>query len=353
MAKVIVNAWIPRSHLHVFEIQRSLKKFDLEISDVKTSEGISFKIKDVDGVVDFHLDTTGQYSLSKNFKSMGEALEFIERAKKTIRDSIIRNSHGVTHKQIENGSLPLCFSSAIVSKTRPENLERKKILGRDVFYDLSETYVNDSIIYVSGDSDKRSDEIVKYICFLAICNRFLFSMMDRMESCYHEADKIVDLLESKISLKELRETIFDFDLIKKESGESYSKIDQMRNNIDAKSESFSGGSKVIEDWFIAVDADWRYVLTLWELLINYLDNVDSAAEARMTYQETVESRRIEGFLSLETASVIAYLILGIFVSNFTGVWGIVLIAVFLVAWLVLYEFLMKYKKKIRLRRTSQ
>lgn len=350
MAEVIVNAWIPRSNLHIFEVNRSLKDMEMEIYDVEFSDGIKFKFKDVDGPVKFHLDTAGQYSLSKSVKSMSEALSFIERGKEIILEGIINKSHHVVYKQINRGSLLICFSSAVMSDVRPRGLKPRKIAGIDVFYDLDEVYRNDSVIYFSGKITPNVKHVASHMCFLAVCSHFLFRMMDRMEEFYHKADEIVDTLEAKINLEELKKTIFDFDLIKKECGESYSKIKQMKENVDRKSESFGSGNKVIEEWFTKVESDWSYVLSLWELLMNYLNNIDSAAEARMSYQDAVESRRIIGFLSIDTASVVAYLILGLFVTNFTGTWGLVLIVLFLVVWLVLYKLLVGYKKRMKLKR---
>jgi hypothetical protein len=350
MVKVLVNAWIPRSYLHVFEVNRSLKDIELETSDVEISDGIRFRFKDTEGSAEFHLDTAGQYTLSKNVKSMSEALSFIESGKRVLVDDIIKNSHHVVYKQIKHGSLPICFSSAIISNARPKGLKPRKMMGKDVFYEMDEAYRKDSVIYFSGKPGERVEEVARYMCFVAICSHFLFRMMDRMEEFYHRADEIVRTLEEKISLEELKKTIFDFDLIKKECGESYSKIEQMKENVDRKAESFEHDVEVVDEWFDMIGADWTYVLSLWELLINYLDNIDSAAEARMTYQEAVESRRIEGFLSIDAASIIAYLILGLFVSSFTGVWGLVLIVAFLITWIVIYQILVGYKKRMKIKR---
>jgi len=91
--------------------------------------------------------------------------------------------------------------------------------------------------------------------------------------------------------------------------------------------------------------DLDYIERLWVQLDVFLDNLDNAAQARLSYQETEESRRVEWFLSIEGAGFIATILTSIFVSEFTGINAFYLIAGFLICWYLLYYILTRLRVK--------
>ena len=76
-----------------------------------------------------------------------------------------------------------------------------------------------------------------------------------------------------------------------------------------------------------------------------LDNLDNASQARLSYQETIESKKVQGFLSIEAASVIATIILGLFVSNFTGINAWYLLGGFGLSWIIIYNIMSRFRTK--------
>ena len=178
-------------------------------------------------------------------------------------------------------------------------------------------------------------------------------MMDNMSKYYNKADEVVNSLETTISLVELKKTVFTFDLLKKNVGESFVKVKQMEINLSRKLDEYES-SKMnpsikklldLDGAFHRLDSDRLYIESLWELLISYLGNIDSAAEARLSFQESIESKKIEGLLSIESASVIASLLMAIFITEFTGVGAAMLFASFIVIWFLMYFIIVKIRPK--------
>jgi len=351
---VLVSTWIPRSYIHLYEIHRSIKKFHFEVENIELDDRISFKIKRPEGDVVFSLDGFGQYTLLGHVKNIDRVDKF-SADMKVILHEIIDKSHGVVRKQIKRGILPLNFYTAIISKNKFKPKAKRVHSGNvDVYYNIEDTYISDTKAFFSGSESDKHVYLAEYLGFTSLMNHFLFNMMDKMEEYYHKAQKMSDVLEDAVNLDSLRRFIFDFDLIKKNGDETRSKIEQALNNYEDKMEIFESENfgKIAEDIglnsaFERIESDWNYVSTLWDLLLSYQDNIDNAAEARMTFQESVEARKMEGFLSLETASVIAYLILGMFVTEFTGMWGLVLLTVFLVVWILVYTYIVRHRKRRR------
>lgn len=352
--RLIVSAWIPRSFLHIFEVNKSTEKFGLQIKNIEVGNKVSFDILRYKGhsKIGFELDGTGQYNIT--FKNSGDINSDINLAKEIILETIIKNSHSVTYKQIKDGTLPLMFSAAVISRTdiKP-NLSSKKTGKLKIYYDLSRKFEGNSLIYIIGD--RNADEAAKFFNFTACASSFLYKMMDMMADYYNKADRTADLLEESISLIELKKAVFGFDLTKKKVSESLSKIRQMNINMEGKREEYNS-SRInsslkklldLDGAFKRLESDRRYTESLWELLTSYLDNIDSAAEARLSFQESIESRKIEALLSIESASVVASLLMAIFITEFTGMGAAILFISFIVVWVIMYYIIIKVKAKRR------
>ncbi len=248
-------------------------------------------------------------------------------------EKIIANCHSVTYKQIKSGSLPLAASVIILSDKE--------------FFDVEHAYDDGCIIYLKR---RKEDTLAEQLLSSILFGQFLYRMMDRMELLYHSSEKVSRLLESQIDIKTLRLAIVEVDLIEKSVVEGMAKIKQLNENFNRKKEEFERLSKrfsglsevnIIRRMYNQVSADKVYIEELWAMLINFLEKIDTAADARLSYQESLESVRIESLLTIEAASQVAPMFVGIFLTEFYGIGGVILALGFFVLWFMLMQLIRK------------
>ncbi len=332
MVRVIFAAWIPRTYLHLNEVFRKASSIKADIKNIKSDSVVSFDIADAGLSFKFEMNPSGLYTLTGNVKE--ELIEdFKVKAENLLLHKIISTCHTVTYKQILNDSLPLSKCSAIIS-------------GKGTYYDKNNPYQEDSIVYVKDEyADSKAIKIHLEAMLFA---QFLYRMMERMENLYHKANDVAELLEKEGKLNDIKRAVLGMDLVKKNVAESNSKIDQMIEIFEtekSRTKSLKGTDKTIikmletEALYKRIESDKEYMRTLWDLLIAFLDNLDAAAEARLSYQETLESKLIETILGGEVAIALGIAISGIFfIDNgvsFSGVQGIFALTMIFIVWRVL------------------
>ncbi|PIO00081.1 hypothetical protein COT72_02860 [archaeon CG10_big_fil_rev_8_21_14_0_10_43_11] len=339
MVKVIFCAWIPRSYLHVYEVGRKAMHIPLTISNIQLLDNVTFHVKDVDFDADFSLNGDGLYTLSTTIE---EALveDFLIKAENILLHKIIKTCHSVTYQQILNKALPLTKINIYIGT-------------KGTYYNKQDPYQQGARIFVKAKPTKATQKSALFHAQGLLFSQFLHLMMERMEKLYKNANKISSLLEKEVKLNDIKRAVFGMDLVKKNVAESYEKIEQMatifahkKEQVESEKEDMITRALDTHKLYTKIVSDQEYIKGLWSLLIAFLDNLDAAAEARLSYQETLESRTIETILGGEVAIALAVVIVGIFFSNQVGFAGIVtLVTVFLV-WLLLRRILSEVHTRI-------
>jgi hypothetical protein len=341
MGRVVFGSWIPRSYLHVYEVSRKIGKIPLNAGNVELKEGISFDFMLDRKKVSFKLDGNGLYTLSTSKAGPSEdwVKNFGNKMREVLLEKIIKNCHSVTYKQIKDGAVPLSWCVVSVSG-------KQSVFEKIKPYEVGEAY------YVKSCSKNALKGFLQLLLF----NQFLYSMMDKMEELYHNSDSVAGLLEKAIELGELRKVVLQMDLIVKDVVESNARLRQSRIIFDRFCSYFSqqrfssSDNKVLKTLGAfrihnQLVADFAYIEELWQLLLDFLEKIDNAAEARFSYQESLESTRIESLLSIEVASSLAPIIFSIFLTETYGVGGVVLSFGVFAVWLLIVYFIRRIRGK--------
>jgi len=333
--ELLISTWIPRSHIHLREAHSKIDKTGLKVSKVKLDDNFSFTIENVYKKyrADFTLYPTGVYSISIKLADK----ENVKLAIKTIEDFIlkqlIKNWHSVTYKQIKARAIPLVYHTLVFSS-------KKKSVQPS----------QDNLIeYVDWKFSTRNRSGYKSYQFAKILTKVVDTYVEMMAKYYHKADIVIRKLKGDFELSELKKTVFEMDFIEKITGETIYRIGDakdcfLREKKLIENKKFASNIKV-GSLFGRLETDLGYVERLWQQLDNFLDNLDNASNARLSYQETVESRRVSWFLSVEATSILATLLASAFISEFTGINAIYLGVIFIVVWIVVYKIMMKLRAR--------
>ena len=329
---IVLSTWIPRSYLHLREANSKIKDTGLDIQNVEFDENLTFDIKNVikGAVISFTLTPVGIYTVTVEVPKNRSKKEVIKKLKKVILDSLIKNWHTVTYKQIKNEVIVLKYSALYfsdkISTSSVDRLERR----------YTESYAKINL------------PALQALQFSSILTVVIDDYILKMSEYYHQADKVIESLKEDFELSELKKTIFKMDFIEKNTGEIMARIADSKDCLEREMELISNAK--VEDSnimpvFKKVEIDLNYADRLWQQMDVMLDNLDNASNARLSYQETIESRRVEWFLSIEAASVVATLLASAFISEFTGINALFLSLTFLVVWVCIFYIMKKIRAK--------
>ncbi len=346
---VKVYAWIPRSYIHLAEVAGKIKKgISIKTSNLFYENYVSFNINEYKDYknISFVLDGDGLYSLSvklpdKEIRKSSE--KFSETAKKLMMD-LLKELHKVTYIQIIDGILPLNYFTAVFSARGKILLPNKKIANNLTFYfNKEEAYMKDSFIYVIGKAGKGVEEIIDYYAFTSIMSHFFYDMMNTMEEYHNGTKEVIRLLEFEPDSKKINNAYLNLDLVKKDASESWAKIQQSIDCLYRKKKAFDSLKKnrIIDalgmrENFRKLEADKDYALSLWELLLNHLEYVDTAVEARVNYKNSVANTSSRWLRSINSGFILATILLGLFISN-SGINSTCNLALIISSWLIIYE----------------
>lgn len=350
---VKVYSWLPRSHVHIAEVLSKIESgiSDFEVSDVKYNENLSFIIKSFSNYknLEFSLDGEGLYCLSAKLPEVNidsEVREFYEFAKKFIKEEVIKRFHNVTHVQINEGILPINFTTFVLSvKEHPvKGFEHKKSGGFSIYFKQSDFYVRDSFVYLSGKFSVSVFDFINLSAFSNLLSRFMFEMMNKMEEYHHGTKRVIKLLDDNPDSELINNAYIKIDLVKKDASESYAKVVQSLECISRKNKFFIDCSKRnnslihalnIDNNFVRINADKEYVLNLWKLLLNHLTSVDASVKSQVNFR-SLKSKRSDYFFGLlNTVFVLAALISSVFLVN-SGINGFFELSLLLVFWIIFY-----------------
>ena len=325
-----VYAWIPRSYVHIAEvIDKSAKGLiDYKVKESNNHNYISFDVNEFEGYknLSFVLDSDGLYSLSVKLPEGNpekSAKDFLVKAKRFLMDRIIKSCHKVTYAQIIEGILPINYSTVVMSsKEHAVTGYNRAKLGSLVFYSKdNDYYMNDSFTYVSGSLTSGVEEALDYRAFGIIMSRFFYEMMNKMESYHNGTKEVIRLLEHEPESNLINNAYLNLDLVKKDASESWAKVEQgidcffrKKRMFDCSSNSFNkkfGNDVLVE----RINSDKEYIMSLWTLLINHLEHVDTAVEARVNYTNMNSQRANQWLGAINSGFIMASIILGLFIVN--------------------------------------
>lgn len=338
MVRAIFGAWIPRSYLHVYELSKKVENMPFKILNFKLGESVSFEFKEDNTLFKFELNGSGLYTLEAEINK-NEINEFFKKAKEILIHKIISAAHSVTYKQILSKALPLSSSMIVFSSQKNDH----------------KAYVyKTEIIHIKEKATEKEVDFAKMHLQTVLFSQFIYLMMERMEGLYNNAHNISSLIEQEAKLSDVRKAILGMDLIKKNVVESKAKIKQMNTILEHERgmfESNKNKTKLFkelktEKLYEEITLDRAYVEDLWELLIDFLENIDAAAESRLSYQETIESKMIETILGGEVAIALGIIVFGIFSDKTQGFAGIISLAVIFLVWKILSVLLKKIHMRI-------
>lgn len=370
MGLIVVRSWIPRSFVHVQEVFKNVNegKLGVPVSNLVIDGSVCFVIDSFEEFngISFSLDGDGVYSMGIELPDsvvVESSKSFLEACKRLLLEVVIKACHVVTYDQIKSNVLPLNFQVAVYSKAPiswPEGYDAIDSGLVRIYRRKSDEYIKDSFLIVSGTDSIKVDSAVSYYSFCVLASHFLYDMMDKMAEHYKNSEGIVELLRVEdVTLADLKEAILGLDLLEKDVTEGKAKISQLIHSLGRKESGFkrftiAGSSKPVliglevPKFFFRLGADKDYLLSLWDLLLGYLMKIDTAVEARMSWQESLESRRVEAFMSVQSASVISALVVGIiFFTTTTLFQNWLLLIVFAVVWIAFYQLIITQVGKRR------
>ncbi len=352
-------AWIPRSYLHVVEIYESVKKghVDLKISNLKLNDKVTFTINDYSDYkeIEFSLDDDGLYTLTTKLtgkKVNEEVNKFYNDAKKLLLNKIIRKCHPVTYDQVIERILPLNHSVITLIKKQDYKPKEKDYetarIGRLIIHYKKDTYTHDSFTYVAGIEKEDLLKLLDYKAFIDITGHFYYDMMNKMEDYHSGTKEVIDLLENFPKSPLLTNAYLNLDLVKKDAAESWTKIEQASDSLAKKKEALNkivmgGRSKAvtselkIKESFNRVESDEDYVYSLWTLLLNHLEDVDTAVEARINFKRIKKLSINQWLSSIQGGFILASILIGLFVMQTGLINNVYALAAFLIIWIIIYE----------------
>ncbi|MFA5406839.1 MAG: hypothetical protein WC307_05800 [Candidatus Nanoarchaeia archaeon] len=352
-----VYAWIPRSYVHIAEITEKIKRGVLndKITSFEDNGLVSFKVKEYEGYKDlsFVLDGDGLYSVSIKLPEVNPektAKDFYMKARNFIMNEIIKNFHKVTYTQIIEGVLPINYSTiTMMSKEHQlKDYNKKRGGGLIIYSDSDDNYMKDTFTFISGSVNNSVEQTADFYAFTNIISHFFYEMMNKMEQYHNGTKEVIRLLEYEPNSKLINSAYLNLDLVKKDATESWAKVEQAIDCLIRKKNSFDSmrmsaqlklfASTIgVTNNFIKLSADRDYILSLWTLLINHLEHVDTAVEARINYKSMINNRTNQWLSLINTGFILAAVLIGLFMINSGALNNIYNFIALIITWVITYE----------------
>jgi hypothetical protein len=208
--------------------------------------------------------------------------------------------------------MPLGFHRVILSKTfKPRGVPEKKVGPLTIYYDDQRVYSTDCALYVYGSEDQKLLNVLDYFSFTVLAGKYIGTMVSIMAELYKKADAIVKEIDalgetsaySKKQFTTLKGSIVETDFIRRDCSERYGKIQQATKNFEHteqayRKEKLASGEECIaeclniEGVFERLRCDSDYLIPLWrDVLIDNLENLSFAVRARISFQESLETKK--------------------------------------------------------------
>jgi len=140
----------------------------------------------------------------------------------------------------------------------------------------------------------------------------------------------------------------NLDLVKKDAAESWAKIEQGIDCLFRKKKNFENTKfnislkgfidKIrVRSNFEKLNADKDYVSSLWSLLINHLEYVDTAVEARINYKSMNAYRANQWLSIVNSGFILGAILLALFMISVGQLNNIQNFIILVVVWIIFYE----------------
>jgi hypothetical protein len=309
MAKVVAFSWFPRTHINLFETYVGLQKVDLKVRDVvygekilnSTVDGLSFKF---DGYKNYPEITFGQGWGGMHFFSTELPDEGIERSADAfmkemqfvLLEKILKVCHTVTYKNIVSDYMSLDFHTVVLTTGSVDTAGMTVVPARDVrvAYRPQDMYYGGTVVYVMGSDDIALLRVLHYHAYEKVASAFLLNMMKAMIRLFHNADAVLDDIDSAKDQRELRQHFTVLEGIINECSSRVGKMKHVVLNFRLKGEEFAGmglnpqeqaltESLKIRDGFKRLLADGEYMDILWgRITESKIDNLYETLDLRLS-----------------------------------------------------------------------
>jgi hypothetical protein len=317
MSLIVVNTWLVRSYTHQYEVLNLLSQVPLKIANQRVSDKLYFDVLDYSnyGVIHVSMDPFGlvSFAIESDAKDLeGASLVFVKDAEDLFVEKIMGSIQKVSYTQIKENIMPLGFHRVILSKTfKPRGVPEKKVGPLTIYYDDQRVYSTDCALYVYGSEDQKLLNVLDYFSFTVLAGKYIGTMVSIMAELYKKADAIVKEIDalgetsaySKKQFTTLKGSIVETDFIRRDCSERYGKIQQATKNFEHteqayRKEKLASGEECIaeclniEGAFERLRCDSDYLIPLWrDVLIDNLENLSFAVRARISFQESLETKK--------------------------------------------------------------
>ncbi len=302
MAKVVVATWFPRTYLNLFETYSGLDKVGLELDERKYSaRGVSFKIKGYKGYPDigFTQRWHGLHYFTVDLPDDGigaQAEAFMKEMQNLLLEKILRVCHSVTYRNIVSDHMPLDFDIVVLTNGFVDmaGYTVKEASGLSVAYKPEDSYYGGTITYVMGTEDLDSvKKPLGFYNFAQIGFDFLNNMMKALIRLFHNADALIEDIESAKDEKELMVAVKALEATVEECSTRSGKMRHVLLNLRLRGEElakhqFSPKEKSllealgVTECFRRLDADGAYLEILWgDIMESKLRNIQSKLDVRL------------------------------------------------------------------------
>jgi len=299
------------------------------------------------------MDGDGLYSLSVKLPETTPekaAHDFYMKAKNFIMDEVIKRFPRVPYIQIIEGVLPINYVTVVMSRKEHliKDYAKSKSGSLTIYSNEADTYMKDNFVYVNGNISSDEERVIDLYAFTSVISHFFYEMMNKMEQYHNGTKEVIRLLEYEPNNKLINNAYLNLDLVKKDAAESWAKVEQgidclFRKKNDFESmkltaalRRFANDIGVVSN-LSKLSSDKDYILSLWTLLINHLENVDTAVEARVNYNSMINNRANQWLSVINTGFVLVAVLMGLFMVNAGVLNNIYNFIALIIAWLVAYE----------------
>ena len=310
MACIIVSTWIPRSYSHLYEIEARLSQLDVQVTDIRLDESLTFKIQTRRGTkLECRQTPYGLFTFKGEFPPEQVNDETITSFKREVRElfveDIFKKIQHVSYQQIMDGIIPLSFHAIGVNPRECPDMEKAVEVGEArVCLDEKSVYSTGKNMYLKTEEGETFDNVTTPFSYIVLASTYVNKMVEVMSRIYGKTEEVEDFL-GKEEFNGMQEAMVDIGAIKKDCSERYGKLLQAVANIKHARESFESQKLKPQEEKIAdilgvstgferLRHDSEYLMPLWsDVLIKNLENLDFMINARFELQQAVEARNEE------------------------------------------------------------
>jgi hypothetical protein len=310
MAKVVAVTWFPRTYINRFETYDGLSKVDLKIKDINyLGKSLSFAFEGYKNYpeITFTQGWSGLHYFVVELPDEGvvkAADIFMKEMQLVLLQKILKVCHTVTYKNIVSDMMPLDFHTLILTRANLDTGDYtvEDAQGLQVARNHEQSYYGGSMTYLLGSDDPSLLKVLLYHAYSEVAHAFLFNMQKALVRLFHNADTIVDDVESAQDLKVLKEDLKVMEGIIAECASRSGKMQHVGLNFEQMSEEFRGlklspkeeklaQALAIGDSFSKLKANGQYIGILWgSIMETKLQNINSMVTTRLRLRQETQKK---------------------------------------------------------------